>query len=123
MLLPIAIGGVVGTLARFGVEGVVHRWAGSAFPWGTLAVNVSGSLLIGFLARLGTGAAAFSPDVRAALLIGFCGAYTTFSSYSYETVSLLEQGAWARAGAYAVGTVVVSLVATMAGMTAADHLL
>lgn len=119
----IAVGGLAGTFARFGVQGGVQRIAGAGFPWGTMVVNVSGSLLIGFLARFGTGTAVVSPEVRAGLLIGFCGAYTTFSTYSYETVQLLQDGAWARAGVYALGSVAVSLAATLAGIGLADRLL
>jgi CrcB protein len=86
-------------------------------------VNVTGSLLIGFLARFGTGAAAMDPQVRAGLLIGFCGAFTTFSTYSYETVQLLADGLWVRAAAYALGSVLLSLVGTLAGIGMAERLL
>ena len=77
---------------------------------------------IGFLARLGVGTA-LSPDLRAGLLIVFCGAYTTFSTYSYETLTLLEAGAYLRAFGYAGGTVLASLAATLAGMGVANRLL
>jgi CrcB protein len=123
MYLWIAIGGLAGTFARFGFQGVVQSWTGAGFPWGTFAVNVTGSLLIGFLGRLGVGSAVFTPELRAGLLIGFCGAYTTFSTFSFETLALLQSGAYLRAGAYAVGTVVVSLTATVAGIGAANQLL
>lgn len=124
MYWMIALGGLAGTFARFGFQGLVQRLSGSAaFPWGTLVVNVTGSLLIGFLARYGTGSAAIGPDVRAGLMIGFCGAYTTFSTYSYETVQLLQHGAYARASLYAMGSVLVALAATVAGIAAADRLL
>jgi fluoride exporter len=123
MYLWIAIGGLAGTFARFGFQGLVQSWTGAGFPWGTFAVNVTGSLLIGFLGRLGTGSALLGPDVRAGLLIGFCGAYTTFSTFSFETLTLLQSGAYLRAGAYAVGTVVASLTATVAGIGAANQLL
>lgn len=123
MLIWIAAGGLAGTFARFGLQGLVQRLAGASFPWGTLVVNVSGSLLIGFLARYGTATASFSPDVRAGLLIGFCGAYTTFSTYSWETVTLLQNGAYLRAAAYAVGSVLLSLAATLGGIAFANRLL
>jgi CrcB protein len=123
MYLWIAVGGLAGTFARFGFQGLVQSWTGAGFPWGTLAVNVTGSLLIGFIARIGTGSSLLSPDLRAGLLVGFCGAYTTFSTYSYETLTLLHDGAYLRAGAYAAGTVVASLTATAAGFLAANHLL
>jgi CrcB protein len=123
VLIWIAAGGLAGTFARFGLQGLVQRLAGASFPWGTLVVNVSGSLLIGFLARYGTATASFSPDVRAGLLIGFCGAYTTFSTYSWETVTLLQNGAYVRAAAYAVGSVLLSLAATLGGIAFANRLL
>jgi len=123
MYVWIAVFGLAGTFARFGFEGVVQRVAGAGFPWGTLAVNVAGSFVIGLVARLGTGSAVMSPDMRTGLLVGFCGAFTTFSTYSYETVRLLQDGAWLRAGTYAVGSVVVSLAATIAGISAASRLL
>ncbi len=123
MYWMIGLGGLAGTFARFGVQGLVQRLTGPAFPWGTFVVNVSGSLLIGFVARYGTGSATITPDVRAGLLIGFCGAYTTFSTYSYEAVQLLQDGAWARAATYAAGSALLSLAATMAGMALANRLL
>lgn len=119
----IAVGGLAGTFARFGLQGYVQQLSGPSFPWGTFAVNVSGSLVVGFLARFGSGSAALSPEVRTGLLIGFCGAYTTFSTYSYETVRLLQDGAYARATVYAGGTLVVSLAATLAGIGLANRLL
>jgi len=123
MYLWIALGGLLGTFARFGFQGLVQSRSGAGFPWGTFAVNITGSLLIGFIARLGTGSDVMSPDLRAGLLIGFCGAYTTFSTFSYETLTLLQSGAYLRAGAYAVGTVVVGLAATIAGIGVANTLL
>jgi CrcB protein len=123
LYLWIGLGGLVGTFARFGFQGVVQRVLGAGFPWGTFLVNVTGSFLIGFITRIGTGSAALSPDVRAGLTVGLCGGYTTFSTYSYETVRLLQDGAWARAGAYAAGSVVVALGATLAGIAAASRLL
>lgn len=119
----IAAGGLAGTFARFGLQGYVQQLAGPRFPWGTFAVNVTGSLVVGFVARFGSGSAALSPEARTGLLIGFCGGYTTFSTYSYETVRLLQDGAYARATAYAVGTVIVSLGATLVGISLANRLL
>ncbi len=122
MYWMIGLGGVAGTFARFGVQGVVDRLLGGSFPWGTLVVNVTGSLAVGILARLGADAAALTPEVRAGLLIGFCGAYTTFSTYSLDTVQLVQGGAWGRAAAYAAGSALLSLAATMAGIAVADRL-
>ena len=122
MYLWIGIGGLAGVFARLGMNGLFQRLVGAAFPWGTLVINVTGSLVIGFVARYGTGSASLSPELRAGLMVGFCGAYTTFSTYSYDTVLLLQNGAYLRAGMYAVGSVVLSLGATLLGMAAASRL-
>jgi CrcB protein len=123
LYLWIALFGLIGTFARFGMQGLVQRITGAGFPWGTFVVNVTGSFLVGFVARVGTGSAALSPDVRAGLLVGLCGGYTTFSTFSYETLRLLQDGAYVRGGAYAAGSVLVSLAATAVGMQAAARVL
>ncbi len=79
----------MGTLARYLVQGVIQTRAG-AFPAGTLAINVAGSLLLGFMVRLATGSTVISPELRGGLTIGFCGAFTTMSTFSYETIALLQ---------------------------------
>jgi fluoride exporter len=119
----IGAGGLAGTFARYAVEGFVQGRAGAAFPWGTLVVSLTASFLVGFIARFATGSAAVAPEVRAGLLIGFCGAYSTFSTYSYETVQMLQAGAYARAGAYAFGSLALALISTVAGIAAANRLL
>lgn len=91
-VIAIAGGGALGALARFWVSGAVYRLLGRGFPWGTLAVNVMGSFLMGllfvlFLERLATGA-----ELRSAVLVGFLGAFTTFSSFSIETLTLVQEG-------------------------------
>ncbi len=123
LYLWIAVFGVVGTFARFGLQGLIQKSAGAGFPWGTFVVNVTGSFLVGFIARFGTGSAVLSPELRTGLLIGLCGGYTTFSTFSYETVRLLQDGEWLRGAAYALGSVAVSLVATVIGMQAAAKVL
>jgi fluoride exporter len=116
-VLVIALGGAVGTAARYGLGGVIQR-ATTAFPLSTLVINITGSFLLGFLMRwlLSTTA---SPELRAALTIGFCGGYTTFSTFSYETARLIESGSWTRAGTYVVASVAASLLATFAGFAVA----
>jgi len=114
MLLVVALGGALGALARYAVEGWVYGAAGAGFPWGTLAVNLSGCALLGFLASLLAGLA-LPPEWRAFLAVGFCGAYTTFSTFTYETVRLLEGGAWLRAAAYVAASVAGGLAATLLG--------
>jgi CrcB protein len=119
----VGAGGLAGTFARYALQGVVQDRVGAGFPWGTMVVNLTGSFLIGFIARFGTGSAVLAPEIRAGLLIGFCGAYTTFSTYSYETIQLLQAGTYARAAAYAFGSVALALVSTLAGIAVANRLL
>lgn len=90
--LAIAAGGAAGALLRFWVSSGVYAWLGRDFPYGTLAVNVLGSLLMGFLAYTLTERLSTGPELRAAILIGFLGSFTTFSTFSMETLSLLSQG-------------------------------
>jgi CrcB protein len=115
LVLYIALGGALGAVARYGVGSWVHSWAGSAFPWGTFAINAAGSFLIGFTLRYLEGISA-APELRALITVGILGAFTTFSTFSYETFALLQNGAWGRAGAYAVGSLVVGLVAVGSGL-------
>lgn len=122
ILLYIAMGGAVGAVARYGVAGWVQDRAGFAFPLGTLVVNILGSLLIGFALRY-LEAVRWTPEVRALVTIGLLGAFTTFSTFSYETVGLLEEGEWLRAGLYAAGSVVLGLVAVYVGLTTAGYVL
>ena len=124
MILFITIGGIVGTLARYFVQGWLQaRPAVGAFPIGTLAINISGSLIIGFVMRLATGSTLISPETRGALTIGFCGAFTTMSTFSYETIVLLTDGEYLRAGMYAGGTVIGCLLATVLGIGLASRML
>jgi len=121
MWISIAIGGAVGTLARYGLFGIAQRYS-AFFPWGTLTINVTGSLLLGFLVRylLATPA---SPELRAALTIGFCGGFTTFSAFSYEAAALMESGAMGRAFAYMTASVTLSIAATFIGFAIARGVL
>ncbi len=122
LLLYLALGGVAGTFARYGLQGLVQP-SGGTFPWGTLVVNLLGALALGFLMRylLATGLA--GPEVRAGLTIGFCGAFTTMSTFSYESVALLSDGQYWRAALYLVGSVGGSLAAIVAGMGLANRML
>jgi CrcB protein len=115
-LLAIAIAGAIGALLRFWMSGWVYGLFGRDFPYGTLAVNVAGSLLMGvsfvlLVERLGS-----APEWRALVMIGFLGAFTTFSTFSLETVQLLEGGAVGRAMINVLGSVVFCLVATWLGI-------
>lgn len=119
MLWFVAIGGAIGSVARVSLGGLVQRSTATAFPSGTLVVNVVGCLLIGFLMRYFADVAAAPPSVRALVTAGFCGGFTTFSTFSYETIALLDQGDWRRALLYAGLSVGVSLLATVAGIALA----
>jgi CrcB protein len=92
-LIAIAAGGALGALARYGVANAVYAWLGRGFPWGTLAVNLLGSFLMGLLFVLLIERLSWAPEWRGAILIGFLGAFTTFSTFSIETLNLLEEGA------------------------------
>jgi CrcB protein len=97
-LIAIAAGGAAGALFRFWVSTGVYNLLGRAFPFGTLAVNVLGSLVMGFLYVLLLDRMTTPPEVRAALLVGFLGAFTTFSTFSIETLNLIEQADFMKAG-------------------------
>ncbi len=115
--LWIAIGGAVGSVARFWFSGVISRRFGETFPWGTLLVNVSGSFAIGVLAALAEpgGRRFIGPTGRQFLMYGVCGGYTTFSSFSVQTLELLRDGDWLKAGANAAGSVILCLAAVWLG--------
>ncbi|MQA66397.1 MAG: fluoride efflux transporter CrcB [Alphaproteobacteria bacterium] len=112
----IAAGGAVGAVARYMVMVGVARLWGSAFPWGTLTVNVVGSFVLGALIEIL--ALVWSPGegVRALLVVGMLGAFTTFSTFSLDVVTLYERGALAAAAAYIIASVVLSVAALFAGL-------
>jgi len=95
--LNLIIGGAVGTIARYFLAGTVYRFMGTSFPYGTLIVNVSGCFILGFLASLADKRFILNPDVRILLMIGFCGAFTTFSTLIFETDNLVRNGQAIRA--------------------------
>ena len=112
--LLVALGSAAGGMARYACSGLGVRLFGETFPWGTLFVNVSGSLVIGalFATIPEDGRILIVPDARALLMVGLCGGFTTFSSFSMEVVNLMRNGAWAPALGYIVGSVVLCLAAT-----------
>ena len=115
--LLIALGGAAGSVLRYVIGGAVQARSASGFPIGTMVVNVSGCFLIGVLVRQFMDMQ-LSHDLRALLVVGFCGGFTTFSTFSAETLSLIEGGEYARASTYVFLSVMLCLVATLAGMTA-----
>jgi CrcB protein len=123
MIWYVAFGSAVGGVSRFLIGGAVQRASGTTFPVWTLLINVTGSLILGFLMRYLIEGVSASPEVRALLTTGFCGGYTTFSTFSYETAVLLEQGDLGRGSLYVVLSVSLSLIGTIAGMALARELL
>lgn len=119
----VAIGSAFGGMARYLLGGWIQQRAGTFFPVQTLIINVTGSFLLGFLQRYGLDSSGLSPEVRAMLTIGFCGGYTTFSTFSLETVRLIESGDSMRALLYTGLSVVLSVAGVVLGMVAARELL
>jgi len=119
----IALGAAVGGVARYYLSTAVQHRLGATFPWGTLLINVSGSLLLGFIIRYALATPSMSLELRALLTTGFCGGYTTFSTYSYETAALLEDGQYERAGLYAFGSALLALAATLGGFLLAREVI
>jgi CrcB protein len=120
----IALGGVAGTLARWYLQGWVQTRSGlTGFPIGTLAINLAGSLILGFVIRLATGSTVITPELRAGLTIGFCGGFTTMSTFAFESVRLLGDGEYWWATVYMGGTIAGCLVAVIAGPMLAEKLL
>lgn len=119
MLFWIALGGAAGSVLRYLLGGLVQRSAAVGFPAGTLAVNVVGGFIIGVLAQHYMNEQT-SPQMRAALITGFCGGFTTFSAFSLEAVGLIRGGEYEKTAAYVVLSVTLSILATFSGMAAAS---
>lgn len=122
MLWYIALGSAVGGVGRYLLGGLVQRSFAGTFPVGTLFVNLTGSFLLGLILRYAVDTPTVTPEVRALLTVGLCGGYTTFSTFSYESLALMEDGDWGRAGAYIVLSLGLSLLATFLGVAAAREL-
>jgi fluoride exporter len=120
-LLLIAVFGAIGTLARFGLQGVVQMKMGSTFPYGTLLINLTGCFFLGLLGQMMLNRAMVSPELRMAIAVGFFGGYTTFSSFGWETAKMLEAGEWLRASAYVAASVVLGLFLSVAGIRLANR--
>jgi len=122
--LWIALGGALGSMARYGCGGLVARLVGETFPWGTLLINVVGSLVIGFFATLTgpEGRLLVAPDARMFVTIGLCGGFTTFSSFSLQTLNLVRDGDMVGAGANVAASVAACLVAVWLGSVGAAAL-
>lgn len=113
----VALGSALGGMARYWLSGMVASTIGQTFPWGTLVVNVIGSLAIGFFATLTAPEGRFlvSPEARTFFMIGICGGFTTFSSFSLQTLTLAQGGEWAAVGLNVILSVALCLVAVWLG--------
>jgi CrcB protein len=114
--------GAAGTLARYELQGIVQHRAGSSFPTGTLAVNLLGCFLLGGITQYGLHRLTLPPDWRIGISVGFLGAFTTFSTFSFETLRLIEDGEWLRATIYMGISLIGGLFAIVTGMRIADSL-
>lgn len=117
-VLWVAAGGAIGSVARFWLAAAVAALTGPAFPWGTLLINIAGSFVIGWFGTLSsaTGSLDVPPEVRLFVMVGLCGGFTTFSSFSLQTLELMQAGEVLRAGAYVVGSVTLCLLGVWAGV-------
>ncbi len=115
-VLLIALAGAIGALSRYGISLAANRFISDSFPFGTLIVNVLGCFLIGYVMHLGLTTDLIPATWRVAITIGFLGGLTTFSSFSYETVSFIEDGAWALAGGNIAANVLLAIPATLLGL-------
>ena len=114
--------GIAGTLARYGLQGFVQQRTGSTFPSGTLVVNLSGCFFLGVIGQYALTHLTIPADWRVGITVGFFGAFTTFSTFSYETVRMLDDGDWTRAAIYLLSSVLGGLIAVFAGMRIADQI-
>ena len=115
-ILWIGLGGFLGANARYWLGSLVNRWLGTGFPWATGMVNISGALLIGIVATLFVDRAVDNESLRVFLIVGLLGGYTTFSSYTWEAVTMMEQNRWLPAVGYLIGSNVLGILACVAGV-------
>jgi len=115
VVVSVAVGGAFGAISRYGLDRVVEQRTESSFPWSTFVINVSGCLLVGFLIAAIVDRRSAPEWLRAGLVVGFCGGYTTFSTFGQETLDLIEEGRLAVAVTYAVASVAIGVAAVFAG--------
>lgn len=119
----VAVGGALGCVSRYYLTVFIQQRAGASFPAGTMIINITGSFLVGFITRYALQSGAVSAETRTLLTTGFCGGYTTFSTYSYEAAMMLEDREYGRAALYVGATVVLALAGTFLGFAAAHRVL
>jgi fluoride exporter len=120
--IAIALGAVPGALSRFYLTRFCVQWFGTGFPYGTFIINLSGSLLMGFITTLTISRVIVSPDLRAFITVGFLGAYTTFSTYALETDTLLQSGQWGKMLFYWGGSALLGVMSLEIGSLLARRL-
>ena len=115
-MLFVAAGGAIGAVARFGLMSGIGHWLGHGFPWGTLAVNIIGSVLLGVLIEVSALLWSPSPEVRAMLVVGLLGAFTTFSAFSMDTYILFDRGMLFQAIGYVTASVAICVMGFWGGI-------
>ena len=123
LLWYVALGSALGGVARFALGGFIQQRAGADFPMGTLVINITGSFFLGVFMRYAMQSDAVGPEVRLFLTTGFCGGYTTFSTFTYETAQLMEDGEYGRAALYVGASIGVALVGMFLGFAVANWLI
>jgi fluoride exporter len=115
--LCVLIGAAIGGVGRYGLSGVIANWTGATFPWGTLIVNVTGCFVIGVFDTLTgpDGIFLVPANLRVLVMVGICGGYTTFSSFSLETLNLARNGEWVASGAYILASTAFCLIGVWLG--------
>lgn len=117
--LAISLGAILGANSRYWTNRIAIRLLGPEFPYGTLAINIAGSLILGFFMAWGVGRLAPDSRWRLVVAVGFCGGFTTFSSYAFESIALFQRGQWMLAGVNMLSNNLLSLGAVLAGMALA----
>jgi len=120
-LTLIAIFGAIGTLARYGLQGLVQVRTGGTFPYGTLLINLLGCFFLGWIGQFTLNRMVISPDLRMAIAVGFFGGFTTFSSFGWETAKMIETGEWLRASTYVAASVFLGLLLSVVGIRLANR--
>lgn len=123
LLLAVAAGGAIGAVSRYLLMSGIGHWTGSGFPWGTLTVNVIGSLAMGVLVEVMALVWSPGPEIRALLLVGVLGAFTTFSTFSLDVYVLIERGALVAAAAYVLASVIICVAGLYIGLHGARAIL
>ncbi|MCK5580029.1 MAG: fluoride efflux transporter CrcB [Candidatus Omnitrophica bacterium] len=120
--ISLIVGGALGTMARYLMSGFVYQVCGTQFPYGTLVVNLTGCLILGFLAALTGDKFILGPQAKLLLMVGFCGAFTTFSTFMFETANLIKDGETLRAFLNVIVSVVVGFIVFRVGVFLGDIL-